>query len=460
MTLGACSGAEPVRTTYTQDRIQPYTEKPAYWQYRGEPVLLLGGSPEDNLFQHPEVEAVLNTLVAAGGNYVRNTMSSRDEGNVWAFKQDEATGQYDLTQPNPEYWARLERLLEAAYTRDVIVQVEVWATFDFYDGDGYRYPRNWSANPFNPKNNIQYTTASSGLPDTVASHPTATENPFFWSVPTAENNTAILPHQERFVRWLLERTLGYPNVLYAMDNETSVTPAWGAYWADFIRAEADKQGRAVETTEMWDPWDLAHPMHSNTFDDPARYTFVDVSQNNHQVGEAHWRNAQQQRQRLVEAGTVRPMTNVKVYGGHYRFGTPSDGVARVVRNVFGGMASTRFHRPEAGLGLSDTAQVVLSGLRTVTDELNVWDAEDCTDEALDASRTADEAYCMRTATHMAVYLPAAGEVVYPAERPFTFQTLDLMEGVWSETSRRTPQDGRFAFDAVAGNGTIHLIRFD
>ena len=34
-------------------RIGVYKENPRYWQYKGRPVLLLGGSVEDNLFQIP-----------------------------------------------------------------------------------------------------------------------------------------------------------------------------------------------------------------------------------------------------------------------------------------------------------------------------------------------------------------------------------------------------------------------
>ncbi len=42
------------------DRIQPYPQNPFYWQYKGKPVLLLGGSVEDNLFQIPDLEAHLD----------------------------------------------------------------------------------------------------------------------------------------------------------------------------------------------------------------------------------------------------------------------------------------------------------------------------------------------------------------------------------------------------------------
>src|SRR5690625_6899457 len=39
----------------TEDAIRPYEENHLYWQYKGEPVLLLGASDEDNLFNHPDI---------------------------------------------------------------------------------------------------------------------------------------------------------------------------------------------------------------------------------------------------------------------------------------------------------------------------------------------------------------------------------------------------------------------
>ena len=50
------------------------------------------------------------------------------------------------------------------------------------------------------------------------------------------------------------------------------------------------------------------------------------------------------------------MNNVKIYGADSgRFGTTVDAQERFWRNVYGGMASARFHRPESDLGLSSTA---------------------------------------------------------------------------------------------------------
>ena len=45
----------PDRVLINEERIQPWTEDPRYWQYKGRPVLLLGGSkialPQINLGQ-------------------------------------------------------------------------------------------------------------------------------------------------------------------------------------------------------------------------------------------------------------------------------------------------------------------------------------------------------------------------------------------------------------------------
>ena len=34
--------------------IRIYSQNPFYWEYNGNPILLVGGSNEDNMFNHPE----------------------------------------------------------------------------------------------------------------------------------------------------------------------------------------------------------------------------------------------------------------------------------------------------------------------------------------------------------------------------------------------------------------------
>ena len=408
--------------------IKPYGQNPAYWQYQGQPVLLLGGSVEDNLFQIADLEAQLDRLQSVGGNYVRCTMSSRDEGDIWPFERDEAGGQYDLTRPGEVYWSRFARFLELTAERDIIVQIEVWATFDYYRD-------NWDVNPFNPKNNLNYSAAESGLPEVVATHPTQTENPFFRTVPAADDNAVVLPYQRAFVDRLLSYTLSHEHVLYCMDNETSVTAHWGAYWAQHIRDRAAAAGVQVQTTEMWDPWDLSHAMHDNTFDHPELYTFVDISQNNHQKGQAHWDNAQQQRLRIRASGQVRPLNNVKIYGADTgRFGTDRDGMERFWRNVFGGLASARFHRPLSGQGLNERAQANIRSLRMLSDSLDVFRSAPHNDLLDD--RHDNEAYCMaRPGEVYAVYFPDGGAVTLNVSavaggQQLRLQWLNVMESTW------------------------------
>ena len=87
--------------------------------------MLLGGSWQDNLFNHPVgLEEHLDKLLSVGGNYVRNTMSHRNVGNVFAYLRDEQ-GLFDLNRFNDEYWLRFKNFLELCYQRDIIVQIEI-----------------------------------------------------------------------------------------------------------------------------------------------------------------------------------------------------------------------------------------------------------------------------------------------------------------------------------------------
>jgi hypothetical protein len=413
-----------------KNRINIYGKNPAYWQYNGKPVLLLGGSVDDNLFQIPDLKAHLDLLKSVGGNYIRNTMSSRnDKGfEVQPFRKL-ANGKYDLDKWNDEYWNRFENMLKLTHERDIIVQIEVWATFDYYRD-------NWDVNPFNPKNNINYTTEQTQLPVQVNSHPIQCENNFFWSVPAERNQKTVLKYQQRFVDKMLSYSLQFGNVLYCMDNETSVTPQWGKYWSQYIKAKARQAGKSVHTTEMWDRWDLADAMHNATFDHPETYSFVDISQNNHQKGQQHWDNAQRQRTRIAD--NVRPLNNVKIYGADTgRFGNDRDGMERFWRNIFGGLASARFHRPTSGLGLNEKAQANIRSMRMITDKMDVFTCAPHND--LLSNRESNEAYCLANPGAVyALYFPNGGEVTLDisiVNTPVTVQWLDIMKSKWLDAKR-------------------------
>lgn len=416
---GSARAADPITVSPTH---------PQYWSRGGNPVLLLGGSKEDNLFQIPDLEEHLDLLADAGGNYVRCTMSSRDQGNLWPFRFDETAGAYDLERWNDEYWARFERFLAAADRRGIVVQVEIWATFDFYR-------ESWDANPFNPKNNVNYSAERTKLPLEVPTHPVYCDNRFFWSIPAHDNNMPVLEFQQRFVDKLLSYSLRHGNVLYCMDNETSVTAAWGRFWATYIKEKATEAGRTVETTEMWDPWDLDHVSHRESFDHPDTYSFVDISQNNHQIGQAHWDNGLRQIDRLRRAGHLRPVTNVKTYGadGGRHGGDTNEAVAKFIRSAFFGASAVRFHRPPSGLGLSETAQAVIRGLRDLSDRTAWFDGTPHNE--LLGDREQNEAYCRALpGRDYAVYFPDDGSVTLDLsalDGSASVTWLEVLEKRWS-----------------------------
>ena len=384
--------------------IQPYAANPAYWQYDGKLTVLLGGSVEDNLFQIPDLEAELELLAASGGNYIRNTLSSRDEGNVWFFKQN-ADGKYDLNQYNDEYYKRLETMLELTYARGIIVQYEMWDRFD--------YARDvWERNPFRPVNNVNYSVEESGLKNNYPEHPGNNANPFFRSIPKRDNNQLVLKYQQMHMDRVLELSLNYPNVLYCMDNETRANPEWGAYWSTYIKDKAKEKGVIVQTTEMWDDWDLTADRHRQTFDHPELYSFIDTSQNNQKKGQVHWDNLQWVRKYLKENNLVRPINHVKDYGadgGH--FGDDQDAVERFWRTLVGGGASIRFHRPTHGLGLNAKAQANIKSARQFADHFDLTNAAPGNDPAIITEFESNEAFLSRIpGKRIAVYFPRKGAV--------------------------------------------------
>ena len=84
--------------------IRPYDKNPRYWQYEGQPVLLLGGSKTDHIFLAEGLQDHLDEIAAVGANCVRNTMSQR-EGVDLKPHQRLPDGKFDLDQWNSDYCA-------------------------------------------------------------------------------------------------------------------------------------------------------------------------------------------------------------------------------------------------------------------------------------------------------------------------------------------------------------------
>jgi len=350
------------------NRIQPWKENPWFWQYKGKPVMLLGASSDDNLFQWPAKMLVphLDSMKSVGANYVRNTMSDRQDRKfeLYPFKKTE-NGKYDLNHWNEEYWQRFEFFLKETKKRSIIVQIEVWDRFD-YSRD------NWLPNPYNPKNNINYTETESGLDLEYPDHPGQNKQPFFFTTPKQRNNGVLLKYQKQFVEKMLSYSLKFDHVLYCMDNETSAEEEWAIFWAELILAKAKEAGKQICVTEMWDNWDLTTDHHKRTFDHPERYAFCDVSQNNQKKGQVHWDNFQWVRNYI--STQLRPLNTGKTYGADGgTHGNTKDGLERWWRHVIGGAATARFHRPPSGLGLSELSMNSVKVAREIEKTVKFWE---------------------------------------------------------------------------------------
>lgn len=368
-----------------KNRIQPWKENPWYWQYKGKPLMLLGASSDDNLFQWPVNLLVphLDSMKAIGANYVRNTM------NEWVVKGFELypflrleNGKYDLEQWNETYWQRLETFLQETKKRDIIVQIEIWDRFD-YSREG------WITQPFNPKNNINFTGKESGLKENYPDHPGMNKQPFFFSTPRQTNNQVLLKYQEMRIEKLLSISLKYNHILYCIDNETSGEEEWSKYWAEFILNKARENKKNICVTEMWDNWDIKSETHKRTFDHPELYVYCDISQNNQKKGQAIWDNLQWVRSSI--SAQPRPLNTVKTYGADGGpHGNTQDGIERWWKHVLGGAASARFHRQSSGLGLSGLSMSSVKIAREIEKLIKFWELNP--DNDLLSDREENEAF--------------------------------------------------------------------
>ncbi len=399
--------------------IRPYESNPRYWQFRGRPVFPLGGTKEDNLFQIPTIDSHLRDLAAAGGNYVRCTMSSRDPGDVWPHEKDEETGLFDLDTPGSEYWHRMERFLELTHEYGIIVQIELWDRFDFS-----RDP--WQSSSWNPVNNVNYTEEETGLATAYPEHPGRNQQPFFYSVPALNDMAPVLRFQMLFLEELIQRTGSYDHVLYCVDNETSGAPEWSEYWAKQIIARLPH----AMVTEMWDPWDLSDPVHDRTFGNPQLYRFADVSQNNHNDGDLHWSHLQSRWHAVAKE--PRPLNMVKIYGADgNKFGHSNDeAIGRFWRGLLGGAAALRFHRPPSGLGLSTISRTQIAAARCLFDVVPPWELRPDSDFSCFGNRKPDHSYCAVSESAIVIYLPRGGTVSVRLDRSVRVYWLDLERAAW------------------------------
>ncbi|GLR16965.1 hypothetical protein [Portibacter lacus] len=441
--------------------LQPWTQNVTYWQYQGEPVLLLGGSKTDHLFLADNLLEHLDEIQAIGGNYLRNTMSQREGLDLKPY-QLLSDGTFDLNKWNDDYWDRFEKMLNWTKERDIIVQIEVWDRFDYSKTF-------WEISPWNPRLNNNYTYEEVGFDEKYPQHPSRDKQPFFHTIPGmklyTEKLDLIRAFQEAFVSKMLSYTLKYNHVLYCMNNETTTAPEWGRYWIDFIQKEAKRNGVQVYVTDMFDDAYLGEKATKSAviFEDAEHYQFADISQvNSRNFGDDHW-NELLYLLKKVNEKHPRPSNHTKIYGGGYKaFGTGGleDGVERFWRNILAGSASSRFHRPDAGNGLNDRAIASIKAARLLERKIKLWDVSPHME--LLSDREANEAYLAAVpGENYVLYFPYDGEVsldLSGTENDFQIDWISITEGIWLPKGRGKLKGGEIiSINAPYKGGWIAVI---
>jgi hypothetical protein len=102
------------------------------------------------------------------------------------------------------------------------------------------------------------------------------------------------------------------------------------------------------------------------------------------------------------------MNNVKIYGADSGpYGSTADALDRYWRNMLGGAASVRFHRPPYGLGLSRLVMAHLISTRMV---MEVIDHSEMAPSSGLRERSPNEAYLAAGEGQFVLYFPSDGNV--------------------------------------------------
>jgi hypothetical protein len=395
-----------------------------YWKYNGRRVLLLGGwnhghnpfidhdtdndKDKQGVSTPKQIKNAMDELAAIGGNYLRCVLDPGMAAGIQGFDFcAKSRNQYDLNTMTGPFWERIEMFIDEAKKRDIIVQLEVWDRFDLIDGSW----RSWPVSPWNPKNNINYTTASSGLAESYRSFNT---HPFLEGIPghpkyenasesRKQKHDLVRSYQGKFIDKLLSITLKYNNVLYCMNNETHADPAWGQYWMKFIEDKANARGKSVSTTDMFDDVFNAESSRGLTYQlsNRDKYDYIDISQvNSRHADEEHWNKVKWIVDAAKKTNPPYLLHMTKVYGNDlalggkpwssFKPGDSDNAIEEWWRNLIAGVAGVRFHRPTSGIGLYPEAKNCITATRKVESKVKFWNVEPRLD--LLTSRQSDEAY--------------------------------------------------------------------
>ncbi|MCF6270847.1 MAG: T9SS type A sorting domain-containing protein [Melioribacteraceae bacterium] len=418
-----------------------------YWEYKNQKTLLIGGwnhghnpfidhDTQDNngsqgVSTEAEIKNAINELADVGGNLLRCVLNPGMAAGIQGFNFCATSeNKYDFNTMTGPFWTRLEMFIAEAEAKGIIIQIEIWDRFDLIDGAW----KSWPVSPFNPNNNINYTTGQSGLATSYSSYGT---HPFLKGVPGHPDYIAassarkaqydlVRGFQEKFVDKMLSVTFKYNNILYCMNNETHEDPKWGEYWIDYIRNKASSAGKTVLVTDMSEyiyegvtgsDWQYA----STNLD---MYDYIDVSQaTNRNRDENSWNLIKGIADDAKNKNILLHMT--KVYGndialngkpwGTWRPGDTDNAIEEWWRSLIAGVAGIRFHRPTTGIGISNIAKNNIKSVRLIEEKIKFWDVEP--HQELLGDRESDEAYLAAD--------PGKKYILYYTENGQGMVTLDL-----------------------------------
>lgn len=452
------------------DRIRPDPNNPSYWQYKGQPIMLLGGNPWDAPFFIEEQEAAYDELLSAGGNLLRYILKQRHDDSGSAIKLVEifpfkklGNGKYDLNQWSDDYWNRFDSGLRMCEERNIIAQITLWDHFDFYRDQ-------WEISPWNPRNNTNYTSSESGLATSYPVHPSEDTNPFLKTVPTMLDNTVVLDFQKKLIAKMMSIALRHDNVLYNMANEGNLgQEKWDQWWCEFISSEAAAAGKTIYTTTMFDKQDWG-PVVNN----PGTYTYVEGSK----VGSRWTERGQAQYDVAVglikDAGAkrARPVNAVKIRTQKIQ----KHAQERLWRPLMAGFAALSHHRatPDGdrsaggpgsfddnhasntylnhGLGLGQDAKNNIKAMRAFTHVIVPWETTPRQD--LLTGRASDEAYLRAKADEVyGLYFVDTGTVglkLDDVSGTFRLRWIDIAKGGYIGTEQ-TLTAGRTVTITTPGN---------
>ncbi len=466
--------------------IQPSINKPYYWEYQAQPILLIGGENDDGLFQWPidEMVAHLDLLQSSGGNYIRNVLnhahnnlSGLDQNDVMPHAKTEKG--YDLNIFNPEYFQRLERLLTEARKRDIIVQLTFWEAFDFIDGNlsgklGNFYFR-YDKLSWNPKNNINYSAEESGIPTTnttIATWEKEWKNiGFHYTIPGMSNDNAMVRgYQEKFIRRVLDSTLKYDNVLYNVQNERQwiIPIEWANYWVTFASDYAKSQGKTIYVTDMADKYYMTQPQQQEALQ--SNTDFFEISQVNQLGGQTQYNEIIYAREQLKNR--KKPINAVKIYRSSKEAEAKGryDDEDKMWRLVFGGAAAVRFHRPTPpsssaknhGFGLTPEGQKQIKSVRMFADGVNLFDM--VPNNARLSQRSSNEAYLLENPEReYAIYFTGRDDATVQLDlrkSPETFQIdwLDVRNNQWNRSDVTVYGGEKITISAPKNSQYVAVLR--